>query len=645
MSRRVIFFGFLCLALLAASLPARAQTESIRDFHSDVTLKADGTMQVIETIRVYSTNRQIRHGIYRDFPTTYSDQLGNRYVVGFHVFAATLDGFSETFRLQPQSNGQRVYLGDPKFIVSVGEHTYTIAYATNQQLGFFPDHDELFWNVTGNGWLFAIERASATLHLPANIPADAVKLSGFTGRQGFTARNLTSATNEDGTFTFSSSKPLRPYEGLTVLLTWPKGFIAAPTQQQKFHYFLENNPDFLFITAGFVLLLLYYLLVWLAVGRDPARGVIMPLYEPPANLSPAAMRYLVRMGFDNKAFTAAILNLAVKGYLLIKEQAGSYTLYLSKNTTAKLSPDETAVAAKLFEGRNEIWLHNENHTTISGAISSLKAWLKTAEEQIYFFTNSRYMWPAVFITAVALVGAVFSRPGVQLAIPLFLTVWLSIWSLALAGLIAGVLQSWKSAFAGGHIKSALIGKSLLLTVFALPFLGGEVMGLFFFSKTSSLLAVLFLVSSIFIHLLFHYLLKAPTSAGRRLLDQVEGFKLFLGAVDGDRLDRIMPPDQTPQTFEKYLPYALALDVEQAWTEKFSAVLASASQISGNNSHYSPAWYSGPGWSTLGAAGFASSMGSSFNSAISSSASAPGSSGGGGSGGSGGGGGGGGGGGW
>ena len=114
-------------------------------------------------------------------------------------------------------------------------------------------------------------------------------------------------------------------------------------------------------------------------------------------------------------------------------------------------------------------------------------------------------------------------------------------------------------------------------------------------------------------------MKAPTFAGRRLMDQVEGFKLFLGAVDGDRLNRAAPPQQTPQTFEKFLPYALALDVEQDWAEKFSGVLSQAgTSPSSSGSSYVPSFYSGASSGSFTGAAFASSFGNSLASAISSS---------------------------
>jgi uncharacterized membrane protein YgcG len=636
----------LCLLATLPATPLRAsQFEFILSYHSDITVNPDTSVHVTETIIVNAANRQIRHGVYRDIPTTYPDPFGNRYVVAFHLLGATRDGLPETARLADMSNGQRIYLGEENSLVPVGQHTYTIEYLTTRQLGFFKDHDELFWNVTGNGWGFPIRSASATVHLPPGIPASKVELSGFTGRQGSQARDLTTASNDDATFSFRANSQLRPGEGLSIIVAWPKGFIAEPTAQQKFKMLLDDNRELPIAAIGFLVLLLYYLLVWSAVGRDPRAGVIMPIYEPPANLSPAAMRYLVRMGYDTKTFAAALLDMAVKGYLTITEQAGSYTLCLAKNGNPRLSPDEKDIAERLFSGRSEIWLHNENHTAISSAMSSLKAWLKTAEEKIYFFTNSRYMLPAVAITIAALVAAVLAKGPRNAPAAAFACVWLSGWSLAVAGLLIGVRQSWKSAFAGGPARPSLLAKAFFLTLFSLPFVGGEFLGMFFLARATSLFVVVLLLANILVHVLFHYLLKAPTSAGRQLLDQVAGFKLFLGAVDGDRLNRASPPEQTPQTFERYLPYALALDVEKNWAEKFSGILSAAGETPGYNSaNYSPAWYSGPGWSGLGAAGFASSIGSSFTSAISSSSAAPGSSGGGG-GGSGGGGGGGGGGGW
>ncbi|MFZ0880780.1 MAG: DUF2207 domain-containing protein, partial [Candidatus Acidiferrales bacterium] len=225
--RHCALFCLLATALLSPG--ARAQSESIVDYHSDVRVQDDGSMLVRETIRVMSAQIQIRHGIFRDFPTRYTDRLGNHYVVGFQLQGATRDGAVEPSRIEDLSNGVRIYLGNPQSLVPPGDHTYTISYLTTRQLGFFKDHDELFWNVTGNGWNFEIARASASVWLPEKIPTDQVHLGGFTGPQGSLSRDLTSTTQSDGTFYFAANHPLSPKQGLTILLTWPKGYFAEPT--------------------------------------------------------------------------------------------------------------------------------------------------------------------------------------------------------------------------------------------------------------------------------------------------------------------------------------------------------------------------------------------------------------------------------
>jgi len=630
--------------------PARAQTEQIVEFHSDITLQQDSSLLVTETITVIAAGNQIRHGIYRDFPTRYTDTLNNRYVVGFQMLSATLDSYQEPFRVEDYANGKRVYLGDKTGFVQPGQHIYTLTYTTNRQLGFFNDHDELFWNVTGNGWGFVIQSASATVHLPTNIPAENVKLSGFTGPQGSRESKLTCAA-EDSAYQFTATRVLGPREGLTILLMWPKGFFAEPTTSQKIDYFFRDNGGALLLAGGLVGLFLYYIITWSVVGRDPEKGVIMALYQPPQDLSPAGMRYLMRMSFDNKTFAAAILDMAVRGFLTIKQQAGSYTLYITGKDNRVLSPDEKEIANSLFSGRDEIWLHNENHQAIAASIKALKKWLAAAEQKVYFITNSHYMIAPIVLSVLVVLVYLLTMGVPQTAGGVFICFWLSFWSLGVSALLFTVYKAWQSAThpASPGVLSGIggYGQAIFLTCFSIPFLLGEVMGFVFLLKMTSPALVIFLFLACTLHAVFFHLLKAPTFAGRRLMDQVEGFKMFLGAVDGDRLDRAAPPEQTPATFEKFLPYALALDVEQHWAEKFSGVLAAAGTAPGNNGStiYTPSFYSGNGWNGFTGASFASSFGSSLTSAISSSSTAPGSGGGGGSGGSGGGGGGGGGGGW
>jgi hypothetical protein len=647
-ARILVFLLAVSAALLLRPPQVSAQAERIVDFHSDVTVQGDGSLVVTETITVEAAGNQIRHGIYREFPTRYRDPYNNSYVVGFQMLGATRDGSDEPFRVEDRGNGKRIYLGDPNALVPRGPHVYTLTYGATRLLGLFKDHDELFWNVTGNGWGFVIQQASATVHLPAKIPVRDVTLSGFTGPQGSSESELT-RTRADSAFQFAATRKLGPHEGLTILLMWPKGYFSEPTTSERIGFFLHDNSGALLLMGGFVALFLYYFMAWSAVGRDPEKGVIMPFYEPPQELSPAGMRYLMRMSFDNKTFASAILDMAVRGFLTIKNQAGSYTLCTTGKENRALTPDEKQVAACLFDGRSEIWLHNENHQTISAAIKALKKGLAAAEQKIYFVTNARYMIAPVILSIVILLAYLLSMGGPQTAMGVFICFWLTFWSIGVSALMFSVYRAWQNVLhpaSQGTLSGVTgIAGALFVTLFSIPFLGGEGMGFFFLFKLGSPVLLAFVIGASILHALFFHLLKAPTFAGRRLMDKVAGFKLFLGAVDGDRLNRMPPPEQSTAVFEKFLPYAMALDVENHWAEKFSAVLAAAGTTPGNNSAaYAPTFYSGGGSDGFSGAGFATSFGSSLTSAISSSAMAPGS-GGGGSGGSGGGGGGGGGGGW
>jgi uncharacterized membrane protein len=181
------------------------------------------------------------------------------------------------------------------------------------------------------------------------------------------------------------------------------------------------------------------------------------------------------------------------------------------------------------------------------------------------------------------------------------------------------------------------------SLFTLAFLAGEGLGIYFLTISLSLGVALILVVLIFINCLFVHLLKALTLKGRRVMDQIEGFKIYLSVAEKERLEMLHPPAKTPELFEKYLPYALALDVENEWSEQFAEVLARAQE---EGRPYTPVWYHGRSWDSFSPSRFSNSLGSSFAGAIASAATPPGSSSGSGGGGfSGGGGGGGGGSGW
>ena len=634
-----LLLAVLLTAVVAAPAGA-AQRERILNFDSEIWIHRDGSMQVRETIEVESTGAQIKRGIYRDFPTLYNSR-GRREVVPFDIEEITRDGRKEPYHTQPQGNGVRVYIGDKNVFIHPGLHTFTLTYRTDRQLGYFGSVDELYWNVTGNGWAFPIERARAIVHLPEG--ARVRDHAGYTGREGERGQDFAYDPLNDGIVRFTSTRTLNPGEGLTIAVAWPAGFVDRPSGAKKLGYFISDNAVGIGGGLGLILLLFYYLYVWRKVGRDPEKGAIVPQYEPPSGVTPAGARYVMEFGFDDKAFTAAVVNMAVKGSLKIDEDADKVYTLTATGKPAALSPGERAIASKLFpHGSGEIELKQTNHVKLGEAQKALHATLRTEYEKSHFILNTTYLIPGIGLSllVLGLVALVSDQP----APAAFMTVWLAGWTLGIYFLTLRSWRAWQTSIATSSIGGMI--QAIIATAFAVPFFAGEVIGLYFYGTLVTVAGALILIGTQGMNMLFYHLLKAPTLLGRRLMDQIEGFKLYLSLVEEDRLNALNPPERTPALFEKFLPYALALGVEQQWSEKFADVLARAGTSPGGTGRsYSPGWYSG-GSLNRGLTGFSSALGGAFAGAIASASTAPGSSSGSGGGGSsGGGGGGGGGGGW
>ncbi|MGY9105648.1 MAG: DUF2207 domain-containing protein, partial [Alphaproteobacteria bacterium] len=389
----------------------------------------------------------------------------------------------------------------------------------------------------------------------------------------------------------------------------------------------------------------YYYYIWSKVGRDPARGVIIPLFAPPEGFSAAAIRYVYRMGYDRKAFAAALVSMAVKGYLRISEDNHTYTLSRTGGSVdeTRLAKGERAIANALFAGRDEIELKNANHTKISKAISKLQDALRNEDEGVYFVTNRGWFALGILIVlASAILMIAFSDDPTAAT---GASLWISVWSIGTSFLVLRVVQQWRGVALGGGSRILNLGGAIFSTLFATPFVGALVGVFFVLGQFLSVFAMIVMIAQGILAFVFFRLLKAPTKAGAKVYDEISGFLMFLTTAEKERLEVLHPPPVTPEIFEKFLPYAIALDAENAWSKKFEAEIAAAGTEAAR-SNYVPHWYSGRSFARLGTSGFASSIGSAVAGATASAARAPGSSSGmGGGGSSGGGGGGGGGGGW
>ena len=559
----------VCMSLLGAG--TLSADERILDYQSDILIRADGDLVVTETIQVRAEGEKIRRGIFRDFPTDYKDRRGNHYRVELKILDVKRNGTPEPFHTEKRANGVRIYIGSKSSLLDQGVHTYQLRYQTSRQLGFFESFDELYWNVTGNGWVFPIDRAGARVELPETVNDWDLLTSVYTGPQGAKDQNAKSDKVNERTVVFETTKGLQPYEGMTVAVSWPKGIVHEPTASERIVWFLKDNAAALVLLIGLLAALAWYLWAWNRYGRDPEKGVIIPLFKPPTGLTPAGCSYILNMSFDKQTFAAAVVSLGVKGYLEIIEEDDKFILRRKTYTGPdKASKGERSVLESLFANTTEIELDQTNYRDFTNARNELKKTLKSEHEGRVFILNTMFALPGILLTIVAAVIAATLRGGPP--------VWIA-----------------------------------------------------------------FAVLAVALHLVFIYLLRAPTPAGRKIMDQIEGFKMYLDTGEQDRLDRMQSPQLTPEVFEAFLPFAFALGVENNWCDRFARELPEEIEKKGG---YQPSWYSGSHhrMSTLGHLG--GEFSNSFSSSISSAASPPGSSSGSGGGGSsGGGGGGGGGGGW
>lgn len=622
---------FILLILLLLSTPLAAE-EYIESFHSDIEVRRNGDLQVTETIRVRAEGKSIRRGIFRDFPTRYKNGDGRDLVVGFEVLAVTRDGRGEPFDVRNQANGKRVYIGDKNVFLSPGFYEYQISYLTTRQLGFFDDFDELYWNVTGTGWAFKINQASALVSLPDTVTD--FQLNGYTGAQGDSGKNFEYRRSANNQVYFVTNQPLDRYQGLTIVAGWPKGLINEPSAGQRRAWFFEDNRPSFIIVAGALALLVYYLALWRWLGRDPEAGVIIPRYQAPAGYSPASMRFIERMGYDKKCFTTAIINLAVKGAVDINDDDGSFQVIKQGQGNPSLAPGEAQVLNGLFgDGRDNISIVQSNHSILSTAIGKHKKSLKRDYAKKYFNTNSWLLAPGILLTFILVVSAIANLPSEEVVMK---TVFFGVFAIIPLIMMSAVWRGFKRRGKSGNFQ-AVVNIVALIVFSAMFFKTG--FPLAEFTEVVPIPLVGGIIAMIALHYFFYQWLKAPTLAGRRLLDQVEGFKHYLEVAEEDEIALQDAPRFNVDLYEAYLPYAIALDLENQWTAKLNRAIA-AGLIESHYSH--PRWYHTRNYH---GSHFSSALSNSFNSAIASSSVAPGSSSGSSGGSSGGGGGGGGGGGW
>lgn len=604
--RDVLSAGALVAATIAALLgwaqPA-VSNEVIERFESVVQVAPDGTLDVSETIRVRAEGRQIQRGIYRDFPLTFQDGSGRSRRVTFELIDVTRDGRPEPHFIRSNSKGVRIYAGNENILLKPGSYIYQIRYRTGRQIRFLDGHEELFWNATGNAWSFPIHTAHAIIRLPdGRAPT---RWAAFTGRFGERGTAYSGRVLNDNTLSVTTTKVLNPGEGLSVVAQLPAGIVIPPSGARGLYYQFLDYRRHVIACLGLAGLLAFYFLTWNAVGRDPPKGTIIPLFHPPEGISPALAGYIRDWGWGSgwRKFTAGAISLAVKGIIVFDDSLDELTLRIDDQSApwgrGNLPPGEIAILNWVRDRGGKVTIDKANGKSLATAFSAFKISIEGENRHRFFRRNLRYFIPGILLTALTLAlilafgdftsgemgllmgfGFVCVFLG-MFVIPLVRTVMgaRNVRTIVQAGINLLVLAVFMFGFAsaGTSILSSLpdnfaqsIGSGLMENGFLLALLGG-------FAALNGL---------------FYYLLRAPTAAGRPVMDQIEGLELYIRTAETERLNLVGAPDITTEQFECLLPYAIALKAEKPWSQAFSAAFERAHPDEDLTSTYRPRWRGG-----------------------------------------------------
>lgn len=550
----------------------------IEEFRSEVRVLSTGDVQVTERIRVRFDGTY--NGIYRDIPIQYRTRLNLNYTLLLDDISVVDDtGKDLEFEESRNRHYRRIKVWIPD--ARDDSRTVVIRYTVHNAIKWFEEDDrewtEFYWNVTGDEWPVRIERSSSRIVLPS--AATGIRARVFTGAYQ-SAESDADLSIAGSTVEAAARRGLGIKEGLTVTVAWDTrvgglsdgAYVVAPpsTAETIARWFRSNWPFGLPILVFFGM---HWL--WARFGRDPQRLSVSPRYEPPDDLTPSETGAMIDGRLDLRDITSMIVDLAVRGFLTIRQEPGTsflgftvssasyvFELLRSRESWTDLKQHEVQLLDALFDG-------------YAGETTS------TADLKNSFYQDLPGIRDAVW-EALIRGGLYRKRPDrVQRG-----------WVVA-AVLVAGITVPFSILLAKG------LGVSQLTTIL------------------SGFLSAIIVAA-------FGVIMPVRTRSGARAQEQALGFEEFLGRVESDRFKRMITG---PEMFERFLPFAMALGVEETWARAFADIYKDQQ----------PGWYVGHGGAHFHAGSLVSDLSGMATSTASAMTSSPRSSGGSGFGGGGGGG--------
>ena len=497
------------------SLHAQQHSWRISDFSADIDVHKNGSADVNERLTLAFVGTF--HGIHRYIPVDYVGPEGSNYSLILKV-QKVIDEEGNPLKYSSKTQG-----GYRVLTIYIPGATDTskrihIIYSVRNAVKFFEDHDEFYWNITGNGWPVPIDAASAYVRLPQDANGK-LRAQAF---QGVYHSNDKAITDIQGpNVVAETSDPLTARGGLTVDIFIPRGVLQSPSEFTRALWFLFSNPIIFLPLFAFIVMFA----LWWSKGRDPSAGLsVAPMYQPPKDMSPAEVGTLIDDSTDPRDITAILVDLAVRGYIKIREQEIAQMIVFHKKDYIfvqlkgpdqwnDLAPFERVMMENLFPAEQTETHIADLRNRFYVAIQPIKSDVMSALKEKGMYTLDPDSAHAYWILGAVITAAPFVLAGYFLHVDF--------------------TQS----------------------------------GLWMFGSIA--LAVIIIV-------LFARIMTARSIKGVRTRIEILGFQEFMNRVDADRLKR-MPPD----TFEKFLPYAMALGVEHRWAKAFQGIVQNP-----------PTWYEG-----------------------------------------------------
>ena len=571
----VIFLAVLCpIRIAKANSPGEG---GITFFRADVTVREDATLEVREEIGVNHAASFYKYGFRRDLPISPGDRWDPRYVGAYKrdngiradILEVSEDASPVKYEYERGDGYDQLFIGERNVPLDSGQHRFVIRYTVDSALNAGAPRDTLYWNAIGHERDVPVAEAILAVHLPAGIPRENIEAEPRVGGRGvsFARRPGTTLDRLDeasGAIVYRATNVL-PRQSLSVAVTWPSGYLHKPALG-----FLHRDE---WMLAAPALLFLYYLIAWISVGPEPKPGAIVARYDPPDGLSPAAVRFIASGTTDGRSLAAVIGQLAVRGCLRVESADGKYKLsrlLSDRATESALAPEEKRTLDLLFEDGPAIELSpamDQRNAAQNGRyVFHIHEELTKELGDKYFTRHAGIIALGVLFTLLLALPLAATVRGRDAFGEVFITFWILFVGLMLGMMIElSFASACKTALRAGTGWTKLLPGMAAISVFV-----GVIA--FLLTKLAAGVSVSFslmILAFLLVNLGWGPRLKRRSLLGRQVLDQIAGFRQFLEKVDQDKLNRMNPGADASPDLDRMLPYAIALEIKEAWGDHLS----------------------------------------------------------------------------